>query len=677
LLESKVFGVDKSGITGKITQLFRRESSPRAGFMRIFPSIVSCRNALLVLGLFYPSFAFATAPKQATLIAEVVAPITADGKQIGSVKLPAGSEVTVVSVQGDGVMVSRGGGEPFKVAKEAMQGDVLSGFPRTDSAPAAKSPTASASPASPSPTPVARTSGDALALQARPGMLRVDLSWAPQGEGTRYEIRRAPSAQGPWSTLQNPTPEFRRFSDFIGKPGERYFYQVRAMKAGKSNAVPLVDWSEPMEATTLPYDRDKLMNDEQEAAVRFYVDEALPASGLSPEGRPGWGPTITAIGASGMGIENIIVGVERGFIPRQEGLDLILRQLRFLDTKAEKQKGAFGHWMDDGSGEIKPFMNPGTSVDLVETAFLIEGVIIAREYFKGDTPEEKELREIANRLSANVEWDKFMARAEKDPSNPKKTNWVHETNAPVMIWHWHPVDGFSDVPVKGFNEALMCYLLGIGSETHPINPQSYYEGWMDPQRGLGKAREDFGIKHSLGYGVGWPLFFAHYTFIGYDPKQVSYDGKSYFDHFVDACRIQQLYAKSRAGEFKGFDTLWGQAASLYPKGYRPNEPGPRDDGTIASTAALSSMPYLPEAVIPCMESMYLNYGDRLWGPYGFYNAINPTQNWVGQKYIGIELGPIAPMIENYRSGLFWKLFMQSPEARRAAKKIEEAKPAKQ
>lgn len=678
-----MFGVDKSGITGKITQLFRRESSPRAEFMRIFPSIVSCRNALLVLGLFCSSFAFATSPKQTTLIAEVVAPITAAGKQIGSVKLPAGSEVTVVSVQGDGVMVSRGGGEPFKVAKEALQAEVLNGFPQTASAPAAKPPTASASPSSPAPTPAVRTSGDPLAVQARPGMLRVDLSWQPQGEGTRYEIRRATSAQGPWTVLTNPTPEFRRFSDFIGKPGERYFYEVRAIKpgrsgkSGKGESAPLLDWSEPMEATTLPFDREKLMNDVQEAAVRFYTDEAHPVSGLSPEGTPGWKPAITAIGASGMGIENIIVGVERGFIPRQEGLDLILRQLRFLDTKAEKQKGAFGHWMEGESGTILPFMEPGTAVDLVETAFLIQGVILAREYFKGDTPQEKELREIANRLSAGVEWDQFMARAEKDPSNPKKITWAHETNAPVMLWHWHPVDGFSDVPIKGFNEALMCYLLGIGSETHPINPRSYYEGWKDPQHDLGKSREDFGIKHSLGRGIGWPLFFAHYTFIGYDPKQLTYNGKSYYDHFVDACRVQQLYAKSRASEFKGFDTLWGQAASLYPKGYRPNQPGAEDDGTIATTAALSSMPYLPEAVIPCMESMYLNYGDKLWGAYGFYNAINPTQNWVGQRYIGIELGPIAPMIENYRSGLFWKLFMQSPEAKRAAKRIEEAKPAKQ
>ena len=628
----------------------------------------------------------AAPPKEALLVTEVVAPIMADGKQVGSMKLPVGAAVSIISVEGDGVMISRGGGEPFKIAKEALPAEVLGGLPRNASSTmtSSSSPSASSSPA-PTATPVVRTSAGPLAVQARPGMLRVDLNWQPQGEGTRYEIQRATSAQGPWTTLINPTPLFRRFSDFIGRPGEKYFYQVRAVKPGQSGA-PSGDWSESMEATTLPYDREKLMNDEQEAAVRFYVDEAHSVSGLSPEGAPGWGG-VTAIGSSGMGIENIIVGVDRGFIPRQQGLGQILKALRFLDTKAEKQKGAFGHWMDGGSGVIRPFMAPGTAVDLVETAFLIQGVILAREYFKGDTPEEKELREIANRLSANVQWDQFMARRERDtsdPANPAKFNVVQDTNATLMMWHWHPVEGFSDLPIRGPNEALMCYLLGIGSETHPINPKSFYEGWMDPQRGLGQAREDFGIKHSWGYGMGWPLFFAHYTFIGYDPKLLTYDGKTYHDHFVDACRIQQLYAKSRAGEFKGFDTLWGQAASLCPptpgkngniREYRANQPGPGDDGTIASTAALSSMPYLPEAVIPCMESMYLNYGGQLWGAYGFYNAINPTQNWVGQKYIGIELGPIAPMIENYRSGLFWKLFMQSPEAQRARKRIEEAKPS--
>ena len=503
----------------------------------------------------------------------------------------------------------------------------------------------------------------AFEVKAKPGMLRVDLSWPPMAPNTRYEVQRATSAQGDWTTLPNPGNTFRRFTDWTGKEGEHYFYRVRAIKPGppKSN-VPASEWSAPVDATTLPYDRSKLMNDVQEACVRFYIDEAHPVCGLAREGAPGWttpsGEPLTAIGASGFGMANIIVGVERGFITRQEALDVCLRMWRFLDTKAQKDGGAFGHWIDPVTGVNKSFAN-STAADTVETSFLIEGGIFLREYFKGNSPEEKELREIINRRIAEIEWDQFI---------------YVDKSGPIMMWHWPHQEGAPKLPIRGFNEAMMPYLLGIGSDTHPIDAKTFYTGWMDPKRGLGETREDFGVQHSLGRGIGWPLFLAHYTHIGYDPKQISYNGKTYFDEFVAATRIHKLYARSRAQEFKGYDTLWGQAASLWPKGYRANQPGPNDDGTIATTAALSSMPYLPDDVTECMEAMYLNYGDKLWGPYGFYNAINPTQDWVGQKYIGIELGPIAPMIENHRSGLFWKLFMATPEAQRAKKRIEDAKP---
>lgn len=508
--------------------------------------------------------------------------------------------------------------------------------------------------------PIPASVPPALDLKAESGMLRVDMSWQPQGEKRRYEVQRAATADGAWTTLPNPAPEFRRFTDFIGEAGQLYFYRVRVLNSGKK-ASPAGEWSEPVEAKTLPFDRDKLMADVQEKGVLFFVDLAHPVCGLAPEGSPGWttvsGEPLTAIGASGMGMANLIVGVERGFIPRKEGLDLALRMWRFLEAKTEKQMGAFGHWIDGRTGVNKEFAKT-KAADLVETAFLIQGGILLREYFKGNTPEEKELRDIVNRVSAAVEWDKFM---------------VEEKGGFVMMWHGPSETGPKMVPIRGFHEAMMPYILGIASETHPIPPSSFYTGWMDPKRGLGEPRVDFGITHTLERGVGWPLFFAHYSHIGFDPKQISYKDKTYFDHFVDACRIQQLYAKSRAGEFKGYDTLWGQAASLNPKGYRANEPGEKDDGTIATTAALSSMPYLPEAVLSCMESMYLDYGAKLWGPYGFYNAINPTQDWVGQKYIGIELGPIAPMIENHRSGLLWKLFMQAPETERARRLIDAAK----
>jgi hypothetical protein len=495
-------------------------------------------------------------------------------------------------------------------------------------------------------------------IRALPRQLRIDLIWE-RSEFKDYEVQRSRTAEGEWETLRNPTSIFHLYSDYIGQPGERFFYRVRGVKLHRNGSIAAhSDWSQVVEGTTLPFEVNSFVEEVQEAGVRFFFERAHPDSGLSPEGDPGWGD-ICAVGSTGMGMTNIVVGVHRGFVSRAEGRDLALKMLRFLDTKAERHGGAFGHWMDGASGRIRNFGKNYNAVDLVETSFLIQGIILLREYFDADSPEECELRVIATRLSDAVQWDKFM---------------VTQKRGPIMMWHWHPLDGFGDLTIHGFHEAMMPYILGIGSDTHPITPESFYTGWIHPVYGLGRPRTDFGIEHTLGRGIGWPLFFAHYSHIGFDPRQLVYLGKTYFEHFVDATRVHGAYAKSRADEFKGYDTLWGLAASVTPEGYQSNRPGRSDGGTIATTAALSSMPYLPEAVLKCMESMYLDYGKELWGAFGFYNAINPSRDWVAQKYIGIELGPIAPMIENHRSGLLWKLFMQAPEVKRAQQRIAAFQP---
>jgi hypothetical protein len=497
-------------------------------------------------------------------------------------------------------------------------------------------------------------------IRSLPRQLRVDLIWQRE-HYTDFEVQRAETAIGEWITLQNPTPQLHVFSDYIGEPHKHYFYRVRGLVKKYQKITETGDWSDVVDATTTPYSREGFMEEVQEAAVRFYFEEAHPLSGLSPEGQPGWGD-ICAIGSTGMGMANIIVGVERGFVSREQGSALALKMLRFLETKAERHNGAWGHWLDGATGVTRNFGKQKNSVDLVETSFLIQGAILLREYFDTADPVEQELRIVANRLSQSVQWDAFM---------------IGELGQRVMQWHWHPDLGFSGVPIAGFHEAMMPYLLGIASEDYPISVESFFSGWMNRGRGFGIPQEHFGVKHELGRWISWPLFFAHYSHIGFDPSQVSYSGKTYAEHFTDATRIHQLYSQSRADEFKGYDQLWGLAASLNPTGYRANHPGPKDDGTIATTAALSSMPYLPEAVKTCMETMYLDYGKELWGVYGFYNAINPSKEWVGQKYIGIELGPIAPMIENYRSGLLWRLFMQSPEAQCALKRLRENETTRQ
>jgi len=492
------------------------------------------------------------------------------------------------------------------------------------------------------------------AIQALSRQLRIDLIWEP-GPYNYFEVQRAESATGEWETLPNPTPHFHLYSDYIGSPNITYYYRIRGLIVNpQQNVQSSGNWSRVVHASTTPFNRNTFLNELQEACVRFFIEMAHPVSGLSLEGSPGWGETY-AVGSSGMGMANIVVAVHRGFISRDEGLQLALRMLRFLDEDTETVAGAFGHWMNGQTGQILDFGKYLNAADAVETSFLIQGAILLREFFDRDHPDERELRTIVTRLAAEVQWDQFM---------------LQQRDGPIMAWHLHRIDGLGDLNIRGFHEAMMPYILGIGSDTYPIPPKSFYTGWMDPKNGLGRPRSDYNIRHSLGQGTGWPLFFAHFSHIGFDPRALSYRRETYFDHFKDAVQIQRLYAQSRANEFKGYDKLWGLSAGLTPEGYRATEPGPGDDGTIATSAALSSMPYLPDAVLECMEAMYLDYGDQLWGVFGFYNAICPSQDWVGRRYIGIELGPIAPMIENYRSGLLWKLFMQAPEVQRAQTRID-------
>lgn len=496
-------------------------------------------------------------------------------------------------------------------------------------------------------------------IRALPRQLRVDLIWEP-GSLPHYEVARAAQSNGPWEALPNPTPEFHVYSDYIGEPGQQYYYRVRNVRLSKAgDVVDSNDWLDVVDATSLPFDRHGFVSEVQEAAVRFYFEEAHPVSGLSPEGAPGWGDT-SAVGSSGMGMANIIVGVHRGFVTREQGVALALKMLRFLEQKTERQAGAFAHWMDGETGAARRFGKNGTAADLVETSFLIQGAILLREYFNGASSDEREIGEIATRLAADVQWPTFM---------------VDQGAGSVMMWHWDAENGASNLPIRGFHEAMMPYILGIGSDTYPISAESFYTGWYHPKHGLGTRREHFDIEHTLGSGVGWPLFFAHYSHIGFDPHAIRYDDQTYFEHFVAATKVHVAYARSRADDFKGYDRVWGLAASTSPFGYKAHRPGNADTGTIATTAALSSMPFLPDAVLDCMETMYLEYGDSIWGCFGFYNAFNLTEDWVGEKYIGIELGPIAPMIENHRSGLLWELFMQAPEVQLALRRIDAAQPS--
>ncbi|HEY3762036.1 MAG TPA: glucoamylase family protein [Verrucomicrobiae bacterium] len=409
-------------------------------------------------------------------------------------------------------------------------------------------------------------------------------------------------------------------------------------------------------------DTNQLLTKVQEASFDYFYEYGHPVSGLARDSSARK-PDICAIGGSGMGFFNLGVGIERGFIARSEGAARVLKELKFLSEKAERFHGAFPHFINGQTGKVIRYGKYGNGADIVETAFLMQGVLFAREYFSQQNPDEIEIRLLANELWREVDWTWFVGRS---------------NSSPALIWNWSPNYGFQKLQVVGFNECQIVYVLALASPTHPIQPRSYWEGWETAD--YSTNRTEFGIPLELGNHprIGPPLFMTQYSYLGMDPHRIMFHGKSYFDHFRDFCLVQVRYAQSRTNKYKGYGPLWGITASVGPDGYRGFAPGLRDNGTIAPTAALSSMPYVPAESISCLVEMYYKQqNSKLWGPYGFYDAFNLSRNWVAKQYLAIDEGPIAPMIENYRSGLCWKTFMKCPEIQPVLKMLNDGEKSRQ
>ena len=399
-----------------------------------------------------------------------------------------------------------------------------------------------------------------------------------------------------------------------------------------------------VKAKALTFKPDTLLNDVQEAGIHYFYEYGHPNSGLARESFLR-NPELCATGATGMGLFNLIVGADRGYLSRTDAADRTLKILDFFATKAERYHGAFAHWINGTTGKTIPFSKFDDGADLVETSFLVEGMLASREYFAGSTEHEIRIRKLVDELWRDVEWDWF---AQQGPTG------TH------LQWHWSPTHGWKQaLQINGFNEAQAAYLLALASPTHSIKPQCYYDGWVGPICPV--PHDELGVKVELYQGSAPSLFFTHYSYLGFDPHAIKYGSKSYFEHFKDLCKVQINYAESKRGEFDGYGKLWGITASYGPDGYRAFAPGKRDNGTLAPTAALSSMPYAPEEAQAFLTELYQKHGKELWGPFGFSDAFNLKRNWVSNDYIGIDVGPIAPMIENYRSGLCWKLFMKAKE----------------
>lgn len=385
---------------------------------------------------------------------------------------------------------------------------------------------------------------------------------------------------------------------------------------------------------------DALLTKVQEQTFKYFWDFAHPTSGLARE-RNSSGNTVT-IGGSGFGVMTILVGIERGFITRQQGVDRLETIVTFLKN-ADRFHGVWPHWMNGNTGETIPFGSDDDGADLVETAFMVQGLLTVREYLNSGNTQEKAIIDNITQLWEEVEWDWFTQGEN------------------VLYWHWSPNVGFQkNLKIQGWNESLIIYVLAAASPTHPISADVYNQGWAR-NGAMANGSEYYNIELPLGYEFGGPLFFSHYSFLGLDPRNLADQYANYWEQNKAHTLVNRAYSVANPKNYVGYsEGAWGLTASDNHEGYSAQSPT-NDLGVITPTAALSSFPYTPDESMAALKHFYYIMGDMLWGDYGFYDAFNLTESWVASSYLAIDQGPIVIMIENHRTALLWDLFMSNNE----------------
>lgn len=504
----------------------------------------------------------------------------------------------------------------------------------------------------------------------------IELEWKSSNPSSlaRYVIYRA-GDDGAFVPIGIQEPGIHRYEDFVGSAGRHARYKVTASDSSYRESAQ----SNEAEASTRELSDDELLTMMQHACFRYYWEGADPASGMVRENVPG-DDRMVATGATGFGIMSIIAGVDRHFITRAQGVERITKIVNFLEH-ADRYHGAWSHYMNGSTDHTMPvFGMLDNGGDLVETSFLIQGLLAARQYFHGPDPEkdpkEESLYRRITQLWESVEWNWYRGTLQSD----------------FLYWHWSPQWAFAiHHPLIGFNEVMITYLLAIASPTHGVPASMYYSGWasqatmaQEYRQGWGGTTDGnhyrngktyYGIKLDVGVGPGGPLFFTHYSFMGFDPHSL-HDRftNSYFDNNRNIALINRAYCVANPKHYAGYGAdAWGLTASDGTKGYVAQAPDEADDiGNITPTGALASFPYTPEASMAALKHYYRDFGDTMWGVYGLRDAINPTLNWVSPIYMGLNQAPIVVMIENYRTGLVWKNFMSNREIGTMLKNLDAA-----
>lgn len=380
------------------------------------------------------------------------------------------------------------------------------------------------------------------------------------------------------------------------------------------------------------------------ARERFHVDNVYPENDKN----------VVTSGGSGFGIMAIIVGMERGFISREAGVQRLTKIAAFLE-KADRFHGVWPHWLYGETGKVKPFGKKDNGGDVVETAYLVQGMICAKNYMDTLVAAEKQVADKLEELWRGVEW-----------------SW-YQNGKPALYWHWSPEYQWEmNFAIQGYNECLIAYVLGASSPTYPLSADAYHQCWARNGAINGETSK-YGyilkLKHNGAEEYGGPLFWAHYSYLGLDPRNLKDQYANYWDENRNQVMIDYEYCVENPKKFKGYGPdCWGLTASYSVNGYSAHMPS-NDLGVISPTAALASFPYSPEQSMRAARYFYEKLGDKLMGRYGFYDAFSETADWFPKRYLAIDQGPIVVMIENYRSALLWKLFMKEKDVQDGLKKL--------
>lgn len=405
---------------------------------------------------------------------------------------------------------------------------------------------------------------------------------------------------------------------------------------------------------------DAMLDYIEKVHFNYMWDGAEPVSGLARErihldgSYPENDQDVVTIGGSGFGVAGLLAAIERKYITREAGVERLNKIVDYL-ARADRFHGVWPHWLNGPTGKVKPFGQKDNGGDLVESSFLMQTLLCVRQYFKDGNETEKALAGKIDQLWKEMEFD-----------------WYTRGGQDVIYWHWSPDYQWEmNFPLEGYNECLIVYVLAAASPTHSVPASAYHNGWAR-SGGIKSDAKPHGyaleLKHNGAEATGGPLFWAHYSWIGLDPRGLSDQYADYWNVVRNHALSNYAYCVANPKNYKGYGAkCWGLTASYSIDGYSAHCPG-NDLGVITPTAALSSMPYTPDESMAALKYFW-SKGGWIWGKYGFYDAFSEQQNWTLPRYLAIDQCTIAPMIENYRSGLLWRLFMSCPEVQQGLEKL--------